>query len=132
MRKWQQRLNVWLEARSRDLSSICLRGIQSPSLHLIYYPLGFWVNIHRRRSSKPLIPLSLPLVLVVRLETLWTRTPTSLYSQTWGYKAIRKLLEDGTPTRAETTLLSVLEALLQVKARIYLLSMTRTPSKKLP
>ena len=132
MRKWQQRLNVWLEARSRDLSSICLRVILSPSLHLIYYPLGFWVNTHRRRSSKPLIPLSLPLVLVVRLETLWTRTPTSLYSQTWAYKVIQKLLADGTPTRAETTLLSVLEALLQVKARIYLSSMTHTPSKKLP
>ncbi len=93
-------------------------------------PAWFLGKFQRKRSSRRPIPLSSPLDLVVRLETLWTQKYTSLYSQAWGYKATQKLLDDGPQTLAVITLRLVLEAQLRVKALTYLLLTTHTVNRK--
>ena len=129
-RGWQRLLSAWRVGSVKGLLLTCLHGILSRSLLPIYYPLGFWVNSQRKKSSKHPIPLSLPLDLVVKLETLSTLRYTDLYSQTWGYKATQKLLDAGPQTWAATTLRLVLEEQLQVKALTFLLLTTLTRSKR--
>ena len=113
------------------LLSICLLVILSLSLHHTFYQLGFLVDFLKRRLFKPLIQRSLLLASDVKSVIWWIPTFISLSSQELDYKVTLKLLGAGQLTKGETILLSVWEAQLRVRARMYSLLTTLIQNKKL-
>ena len=130
MSKWQERLSELQAGNVKDLLSTCLHVILNPSSHRTYFQLGSLANTQEKRSSKLLIQLSLRLALVVKYVTWLIPMYIRTSFQMLHYKVILKRRGDGPLIKAETILLLVWEALLQVKALICSLLTTRTQNKK--